>query len=579
MTNEQIIKKANTWLNDLYDQATKKEVKRLIEENGKPLTEAFHKDLEFGTGGLRGIMGVGSNRMNVYTIAMTTQGLANYLIKTFGDLPMIKIAIAYDSRNNSLLFSKKTAEVLSANGIKVYLFSSPRPTPELSFIVRHFKCKAGVVITASHNPKEYNGYKIYWEDGAQIISPHDQKMIQAIKAVNHFSKVKKNPQAQLIETIGEKEDAIYFEKIASLPLLPDLIKKHKDLKILYTPLHGTGIKIVPVCLKKIGFENISIVKSQEASDGNFPNAKSLNPEEIFALEEAIKQAKSENPDLILATDPDTDRMGVVTKDLNQNYKLLNGNQIACIMTYYLLSIFKEKNDLNGKQYLVNTIVTTNLIQQIAKSFNVEIVRVLTGFKYIADMIKKRENTHQFIMGAEESHGYLIDDFVRDKDAVGACCVISEIVCWAKENNKTLFGLLLEIYQKYDYYLETLIPITLKGIDGLHLIQEKMKSIRENPIKTFNEIPVVIIKDYLKKESYHLITKKKTPIDLPKSNVMQFILEDESIVSVRPSGTEPKIKFYISVKAPLTNPNQYNIVTKNLTQKINAITKDLPIPKN
>ena len=571
-----VLEKAQSWLEGNYDEETKQKVKYLIEDDPQELIESFYRDMEFGTGGLRGIMGVGTNRMNKYTVGMATQGLANYLKKMFPEIGQIKVAIAYDSRNNSKYFARITAEVFSANGFKVYLFDDLRPTPELSFAIRYFKCQSGIVITASHNPKEYNGYKAYWDDGGQLIPPHDKNVIDEVKKIKNIDDVKFNGIEKNIEIIDEEVDKEYLRRIKELTLSPEIIKKHKDIKIVYTPLHGTGVKLVPMCLKDFGFENIYSVDVQNVSDGNFPTVVSPNPEEPAALEMAIKKAKEVDATLVMATDPDADRVGIAVKDNKNEIILLNGNQAASLLIYYLITKWRENGKINGNEYIVKTIVTSELLKDIANKNGVESFDVLTGFKWIADIIKQNECEKIFIGGGEESYGYLVGDFVRDKDAVSACALIAETAAWAADYGKTLFDLLIDIYLEYDYYKEKLISVVRKGKSGAEEIQKIMENFRNNPPVSINNSEVVTIKDNLIQKEKNLITSEEKQITLPKSNVLQFFLKDGSKISVRPSGTEPKIKFYFSVKEKLDDKNKFDEVNNQLDKKIESIIKSLGI---
>lgn len=572
--DKNILEKAQKWLDISFDEETRKQVKYLIDNDHNELIESFYTNLEFGTGGLRGIMGVGTNRMNKYTVGMATQGFANYIKKMFAEKDMIKIAIAFDSRNNSSFFAQITANVMSANGIKVYLFESLRPTPELSFAIRHLGCQAGVVITASHNPKEYNGYKAYWEDGGQLIAPHDKNVIEEVLKITDLKQVNFSKVPELIEIIGENVDFAYLEKVKSLSLSQDLIKKHKNLSIVYTPLHGTGVVLVPRALKEYGFENIHLVEEQTVADGNFPTVKSPNPEEKSALEMAINKAKSVNANLVLATDPDADRVGIAIKNDTGEYILLNGNQTASVLIYYLINKWKENNKLTGKEYIVKTIVTSELLKEIAIKNGVESYDVLTGFKYIAEIIKNLEGEKTFIGGGEESYGYLVGDFVRDKDAVIACCMIAEMAAWAAESNKTFYDILIDLYLEYGFYKENLLSITKKGKAGTEEIQQMMNNFRQSPPAFINGSKVIAIKDYLLQISKDLISNSNSPIDLPKSNVIQFFTEDGSKITVRPSGTEPKIKFYFGVRDVLKTKEDFEATDKKLDSKIKAIIADL-----
>lgn len=571
----QVKEKAQTWLSENYDEETRKEVKHLLENDQERLIDAFYKDLEFGTGGLRGIMGAGTNRMNIYTVGSATQGLSNYLLKKFEDKKQIKVAIAHDSRNNSRLFAEKTAQVFTANGIKVYLFEKLRPTPELSFAIRELNCQAGVVITASHNPKEYNGYKVYWEDGGQIITPHDKNIIHEVQKIKNIAEVNFNGDKSLIEDLGEEMDNAYLERIKSLSLNPSVIKKHKDLKIVYTPLHGTGVDLVPKILKKFGFENVIHVPEQDEVNGNFPTVKYPNPEDNNALEKAIQKAEEQNADLVMATDPDGDRVGIAVRNNEGKIEILNGNQAASLLIHYLLSQWKEKGKLTGNEYIVKTIVTTDLLENIAEDFNVETYNTLTGFKYIAAKIKELEGK-TFIGGGEESYGYLVGDFIRDKDAIISCAFFAEITAYAKEKGKSLFDQLIEIYQKYGFFKERLISITKKGKEGEEEIKKMMENFRNNPPDSINGKDVMLIHDFLKQKTMDQISHLRYNIELPKSNVLQFILEDGSKISLRPSGTEPKIKFYFSVNTTLNKKEEFEKAEKELDNKIDTIIEELKI---
>lgn len=571
----QVKEKAQTWLSEDYDEETRKEVKDLLENDQEGLIDAFYKDLEFGTGGLRGIMGAGTNRMNIYTVGSATQGLSNYLLKKFENKDQIKVAIAHDSRNNSRIFAEKTAQVFTANGIKVFLFDKLRPTPELSFAIRELNCQAGVVVTASHNPKEYNGYKVYWEDGGQIITPHDKNIIHEVQKIKNIAEVNFNGDESLIENLGEEMDSTYLERIKSLSLNPSVIKKHKDLKIVYTPLHGTGVELVPKVLKKFGFENIIHVPEQDEVNGNFPTVKYPNPEDPDALEKAIQKAEEQNADLVMATDPDGDRVGIAVKNNEGKIEILNGNQAASLLIYYLLSQWKDKGKLTGNEYIVKTIVTTDLLENIAEDFNIETHNTLTGFKYIAAKIKELEGK-TFIGGGEESYGYLVGDFIRDKDAIISCAFFAEITAYAKEMGKSLFDQLIEIYQKYGFFKERLISITKKGKEGEEEINKMMENFRNNPPDSINGKDVMLIHDFLKQKTMDQISHLRYNIELPKSNVLQFILEDGSKISLRPSGTEPKIKFYFSVNKKLNNKEEFEQVDKELDNRIDSIIEKLKI---
>ena len=571
---EEVKLKAQKWLDGPYDEQTKAEINHLILNKPDELIESFYTDLEFGTGGLRGIMGVGTNRMNIYTVAMATQGIVNYLKINFPNQEL-SAAIAYDCRNNGELFAQKTAEIFSANDVKVYLFDSLRPTPELSFAIRHFGCQTGVVLTASHNPKEYNGYKAYWDDGAQIIAPHDKNITSEVRKISSIADVKQTPKSELIVKIGEEIDKIYLDKLTTIIQGKEYIKQAKDLKIVFTPIHGTGVVLVPAILRKIGFEKIYNVPEQDETDGNFPTVISPNPENAEALKMAVAKAKQVNADIVMATDPDADRVAVAV-NVNNEFILLNGNQTGAILAYYMLSMWKEKNMLKGKEYIVKTIVTTELIADIAKAFGVEYYDVLTGFKYIAGIMKENEGKKTFIVGGEESYGYLAGDFVRDKDAVMACALIAETAAWAHTQNKSLWDILMEIYVKFGYYQEDLINLVRKGKQGAEEIQEMMESFRSKPPKSIAGSDVVIIKDYSSQISKNIVANTSEAIDLPKANVLQFITADETKISVRPSGTEPKIKFYVSVKSEMSEGVSFETVQKLAFDKINLVKSDLKL---
>ena len=564
---QRILERAKQWLSDQYDEETRKKVQELIDNDPNELTESFYRNLEFGTGGLRGIMGVGTNRMNIYTVAMATQGFANYIKMMNPGEKELRVAVAYDCRNNSPAFANITADVMSANGIHVFLFDCLRPTPELSFAVRELHCHAGVMVTASHNPKEYNGYKAYWNDGGQLVSPHDKNVIAEVEKIADPSMVnfKRNPA--LITMLDEKFDDIYLDKVFGLSLSLDLIKKHKDLKIVYTPIHGTGRRLVPEILKRKGFENVYCVEEQMVVDGDFPTVKSPNPEEPAAMALAVKKAKEFNADLVLATDPDADRVGCAVKDENGEFILLNGNQAASVFLYYLLTRWNELGKLTGKEFVVKTIVTTELLFEIAKKYKVDRYDVLTGFKYIASKILELEGKKQFIGGGEESYGYLAGDFVRDKDAVVATSLLAEAMAWAAEQGKTFYEMLCDIYREFGLYKEKLVSLTKKGISGTEEIKAMMARFRTTPPTMIGDEKVVEIRDYKTLEAKDLITGKVTPINLPKSDVLQFFTENGSKISIRPSGTEPKIKFYFSMKGKIEGSLDASMEV--LDRKLNA----------
>ncbi len=561
------MERAQAWLTDQYDEETRKKVQELIDNDPNELTESFYRNLEFGTGGLRGIMGVGTNRMNIYTVAMATQGFANYIKMMNPGEKELRVAIAYDCRNNSPAFANITADVMSANGIKVYLFDCLRPTPELSFAVRELHCHAGVMVTASHNPKEYNGYKAYWNDGGQLISPHDKNVIAEVEKITDPSMVNFKRKPELITMLDERFDDIYLEKVFGLSLSLDLIKKHKDLKIVYTPIHGTGRRLVPEILKRKGFENVYCVEEQMVVDGDFPTVKSPNPEEPAAMALAVKKAQEVNADLVLATDPDADRVGCAVKNEQGEFILLNGNQAASVFLYYLLTRWNELGKLTGKEFVVKTIVTTELLFEIAKKYNVDRYDVLTGFKYIASKILELEGKKQFIGGGEESYGYLAGDFVRDKDAVIATSLLAEAMAWAAEQGKTFYELLCDIYREFGLYKEKLVSLTKKGISGVEEIKAMMARFRETPPTEICGEKIVEIRDYKTLEAKNLSSGKVTPINLPKSDVLQFFTESGSKISIRPSGTEPKIKFYFSMKGKIDGSLEASM--KALDEKLEA----------
>ena len=565
--------KAQSWLNSNKLSDTARQQIELLKKDPVAFEDAFYKDLAFGTGGLRGLMGVGSNRINEYTVAMATQGFANYLKEAFPN-QQIKVAIAHDSRNNTELFTRITAEVFSANEILVYLFKELRPTPTLSFAIRTLQCHGGVVLTASHNPKEYNGYKAYWNDGAQLIAPHDDHVINNVKLIKSIDEVNFDKKSNLIKYLDDTVDHQYLDMIASLSLSSPQKNKASELKIVFSPIHGTGITLVPSALEKFGFENITLVSEQAQPDGNFPTVIYPNPEEAEALEIALKTAKNIDADLVLATDPDADRVGIAAKNANHEFELLNGNQTAALLIYYLLTQWKEKGQLKGQEYIVKTIVTTELISAIAAHFKVTCLDTLTGFKYIAEKIRQLESTQTFIGGGEESYGYLIGDKVRDKDAVMSCAMIAELTAWAKEQNKTLFDLLLDIWIKFGLYHEGLISITKKGKAGALEIQEIMNKLRNNPPIFLNDFLVTEIIDYSNLTHLETKTKKILPLDSHKSNVLQFITEDGSRVSIRPSGTEPKIKIYFSVHSSLQSKSELKEKKDQLDTQISKLSKSL-----
>lgn len=571
-----ILDKANTWLNSSIDTESKQQIEHWInEDKQEDLIEAFYKDLEFGTGGLRGIMGVGSNRMNKYTVGMATQGLANYLKKTYPN-EEISVAIAHDCRNNSRFFAETTAAVFSANGIQVYFFEALRPTPELSFAIRELGCKSGVVLTASHNPKEYNGYKAYWNDGAQLVPPHDKNVIAEVGKIKNIDEVRFEKDESKIQLIGQDIDEKYLTKVAELSVSPEAIKAQHDLKIVFTPIHGTGITLVPRVLEKIGFTNVHVVEEQAEPNGNFPTVVYPNPEEAEALSIALKKARELDADLLLGTDPDADRVGIAVKNNKGEWELLNGNQTGSLLIYYMLEAWKQRNKLNGKQYIVKTIVTTDLIDRIAEHYGVESYDTLTGFKWIASVIAEQEGKKEFIAGGEESYGYLIGDFVRDKDAVASCALISELAAFAKNGGKTVYDMLLEMYQRFGLYKEKLISVKKEGKKGAEEIQRMMADLRSNPPQQIAGSKLVKIIDYQHGLSLDLNAGREEKVNFPKSNVLQYFTEDGNKISARPSGTEPKIKFYISVNTKLESAEAFEKADKALDDKIEQIVLDMQL---
>jgi phosphoglucomutase len=567
--------KAGSWLSKEFNDETRKEVREMLDKDEKKLIDAFYQDLEFGTGGLRGIMGAGTNRMNIYTLGMTTQGLSNYIIKQCGNSG-IKVAIAHDCRNNSRYFAETTANIFSANGFEVYLFESLRPTPELSFAVRHYKCQSGVVITASHNPPEYNGYKAYWNDGGQVVAPHDNAIINEVRKITSVNDIKFNGKRYKIKIIGKETDNMFLKEVLKMSLNPAIIKKFSSIPIVYTPIHGTGITLVPPALKMFGFRNIISVPEQDITDGNFPTVKSPNPEEPDALKLAIKKAVETNADLVMATDPDADRLGLAVKNRKGEYILLNGNQTGVILVWYILSQFKEKKKYKGNEYIIKTIVTSDLIERIAEAHNVEYVNVLTGFKFFAEFIRENEGTRKYIGGGEESYGFLPGDYVRDKDAVASCALAAEATAWAKGNGMSLFELLLDIYIKYGFYKEKLINIVRKGKEGADEIRTMMTGYRNNPPEKINNSRVIKVNDFKTQVSHDILKGTKSKISLIKSDVLQFFLADGTKISVRPSGTEPKIKFYFSVNTKLSSADNFDETEKILDKRINDIITDMKL---
>ena len=568
-----IQQKVNAWLEGNYDDNTKSAIRALESENQKELADSFYRNLEFGTGGLRGVMGVGTNRINKYTIGMATQGYANYLKKSFPS-ETVKVAIAHDSRNNSRNFAEITANVMAANGIQVYLFESLRPTPELSFTIRQLKCHGGVVCTASHNPKEYNGYKAYWNDGGQLVPPHDKNVITEVDKIVAVEDVKWSGGEKNITLVGAEMDEAYYEMVKSLSVYPEVIKRQKDLKIVYTPIHGTGIKLVPEVLKRAGFENVHLVEEQIVPDGNFPTVVYPNPEESEAMSIGLNKARELDADILLGTDPDADRVGIGVKDHKGDWVLVNGNQTAVLAFNYMIEARKAKGLSGPKDMVVKTIVTTDMIDEFAKKNGVNCYNVLTGFKWIAELIKEKEGTENYVIGGEESYGLMLGDKLRDKDAVSAVAILCEMAAYEKDKGKSLFEKLIDLYLEYGFYKEHLISITKKGMDGQQQIADMMEKFRTSPPAALGGSPVVKLLDYEKREGKNLQTGEQWKIELPKSNVLQFILEDGSKISARPSGTEPKIKFYFSVHTKLADKLSFDATSASLDQKIKNIITDL-----
>ena len=566
--------KIDTWLSGNFDDATKAEIKKLQADNPNELADAFYRNLEFGTGGLRGLMGVGTNRMNKYTVGMATQGYANYLNQCFPN--GVSVAIAHDSRNNSRFFAETTANVFAANGIKVYLFEALRPTPELSFAIRTLKCQGGVVCTASHNPKEYNGYKAYWDDGSQLVPPHDKNVIKEVDKIASVDEVKWSGGEANIVLIGKEMDEQYIEMVKELSVYPEVIAKHKDLKIVFTPIHGTGITLMPQVLKKFGFENVHIVKEQEVPDGNFPTVAYPNPEESEAMSLGLKLAESIDADILCGTDPDADRLAIGVKDSHGKWVLMNGNQTAVLAFNYLIEARKTKGIAQPNDMVITTIVTTPMIDAIAKGNSLACYRVLTGFKWIADLIRQKEGTENYVIGGEESFGLMIGDKIRDKDGISAVALLCEMAAYEKEKGRSLYEKMIDLYVQYGYYKENLISITKKGMDGQAQIAAMMEAYRSNPPKSINGSPVVQLLDYELSKGTNPQNGDSWAIDLPKSNVLQFILEDGSIISARPSGTEPKIKFYFSVNAKLKSAAEFDQVNTAMDEKIKAVIADMKL---
>jgi len=574
-TPANILQKANEWLTGNYDDKTKLEVQQLLNsDDNVGLIDAFYRDLEFGTGGLRGIMGVGSNRMNIYTVGAATQGLSNYLKINFAHLPSIGVAIGYDCRNNSRLFAETAAGIFSANGLKVYLFEDLRPTPELSFAIRELGLQSGIILTASHNPKEYNGYKAYWDDGSQIVEPHDINIINEVSKVK-IDDIKFNGSKENITILGADMDEKFLQKVVSVSLSPDVIERQKALKIVYTPIHGTGVRLIPMALAKFGFTNVIHVPEQDVVSGDFPTVISPNPEEPAAMELAIKKAIETDADIVMASDPDADRLGIAIKNDKGEFILVNGNQTVLIFLYYIITKRKELGLLTGSEFVVKTIVTTEIAAEIARKNGVEYFDCYTGFKYIAEVIRENEGIKKYIGGGEESFGFMPADFVRDKDAVSSCALMAEIAAWAKDNGHSLFEMLKEIYITYGYSKEKMKYVVRKGKSGAEEIEQMMVTFRNNPPKQLAGSPLSVVKDYETLKEKNLIDGTEKQINQKiTSNVLQFFTEDGTKISVRPSGTEPKIKFYIEVKAQLVSNDQYDAVEAKTNLKIDQVVKDL-----
>lgn len=574
---DQVVSRAQSWLSEVYDEETRKEVKRMLEQEDKnELIDSFYRDLEFGTGGLRGIMGAGSNRMNIYTVGAATQGLSNYLKKEFAGLEQIKVAIGHDCRNNSRLFAEKSAEIFAANGIKVYLFDDLRPTPELSFAIRELGCQSGIILTASHNPKEYNGYKAYWEDGSQIVGPHDVNIIAEVQKVK-VEDIQFEGNKELIEILGEEMDRKFIEKVKTVSLAPEIIQKFKDLKIVYTPIHGTGVKLIPEALKAFGFENVINVPEQDVVSGDFPTVVSPNPEEPAAMEMAMKKGLEVDADVVMASDPDADRIGVAVKNDKGEFFIINGNQTALLFIYYIITRMKENNAFEGSEFIVKTIVSTEKIAEIARKNKIEYFDVYTGFKYIAEIIRDLEGQKKYIGGGEESFGFMPADFVRDKDAVSSCALMAEITAWAKDQGKTLFELLQDVYLEYGYSKEKMKYIVRPGKTGADEIQQMMVDFRTNPPKSLGGGLLKVVKDYADLTERDLLSGESKKINQKTtSNVLQFFTEDGTKISVRPSGTEPKIKFYFEVAGELRSREEFEEVERLAEQKIDAIMEELDL---
>ena len=573
---EEIRKKASAWLGEEFDEPTRNEVKHMMDHDEKGLIDAFYQDLEFGTGGLRGIMGAGTNRMNRYTLGMATQGLSNYLKKHAANPSSIKVAIAYDCRNNSSYFAKVAADIFTANGFTAYLFESLRPTPELSYAIRLYGCDAGVIITASHNPKEYNGYKVSWNDGGQVVSPHDKGIINEVRSIRSVTEIAGGGDPSRIVMLGEETDKKYLDEVLKLSLNPEIIRRNADMGIVYTPLHGTGYKMVPQALRMYGFKNVYSVEAQSITDGNFPTLRSPNPEEPDALAMALSLAREKNADLVMATDPDADRLGIAVRKPSGEFVLLNGNQTGALLTWYIISQKKQNGDLKGNEYIINTIVTSDLLDRIAEKNGVKSYNVLTGFKYFAALMRDLEGKEKYIGGGEESFGYLPGDYVRDKDGVASCALVAEAAAWAAAHGKSIWELLLDIYAGYGLFREKLVNVVRKGAEGAAEIKSMMEGYRTSPPVSIAGSRVARINDYQLQVSTDPATGIKTPLDFEKSNVLQFFLADGTKISVRPSGTEPKIKFYFSTSTVMNETSQFEELWQQLDEQIDAVIKDMKL---
>ena len=573
--SQQIEENVKSWLEGNYDAATQQAIREMQSNNKEELEDSFYRSLEFGTGGLRGIMGVGTNRINKYTIGMATQGFSNYLLKTYPG-EKIAVAIGHDSRNNSRFFAETTAQVFAANGIQVYLFETLRPTPELSFAIRYLKCKAGVVCTASHNPKEYNGYKAYWNDGGQLVPPHDKNVIAEVEAIQSVDDVKWNGGEALISLMGTDMDVAYIKMLKSLSVYPEVIEQQHDLKIVYTPIHGTGITLVPQVLQEFGFTHVTVVEEQSTPDGNFPTVKYPNPEESETMSMGLAKAKALDADILLGTDPDADRVGIGVKNHKGEWVLMNGNQTAVLAFAYMMEARKAKGIAKPNDMVITTIVTTEMINEVAKQNEVNCYNVLTGFKWIAELIKEKEDKENYVIGGEESFGLMIGDQIRDKDAISAVALLCEMAAYEKSKGKSLFDKMIELYIQYGFYYETLISITKKGMNGQQEIKAMMEGYRQAPPATINGSKVEILLDYELQAGKNLLTGESWKINLPKSNVLQFITQDGSKISARPSGTEPKIKFYFSVHTTLTDDAAFDATYAILQDKIKGIIADMQL---